>query len=103
MALYRMLKKAGLPFGMAALVAAGVMYGYGGMAGWGVSVRRAVLMFLLFLGAQVIGRSYDTFCARICRSGASLEKNPCLVLGRRIPLSLCRNPWRRVGRTEHFL
>ena len=35
MALYRMLKKAGLPFGMAALVAAGVMYGYGGMAGWG--------------------------------------------------------------------
>ena len=56
MALYRMLKKAGLPFGMAALVAAGVMYGYGGMAGWGVSVRRAVLMFLLFLGAQVIPR-----------------------------------------------
>ena len=33
------------------------------MAGWGVSVRRAVLMFLLFLGAQVSGRSYDTFCA----------------------------------------
>ena len=63
MALYRMLKKAGLPFGMAALAAAGVMYGYGGMAGWGVSVRRAVLMFLLFLGAQVSGRSYDTFCA----------------------------------------
>ena len=53
MALYRMLKKAGLPFGMAALAAAGVMYGYGGMAGWGVSVRRAVLMFLPFLGAMI--------------------------------------------------
>ena len=78
MALYRMLKKAGLPFGMAALAAAGVMYGYGGMAGWGVSVRRAVLMFLLFLGAQVIGRSYDTFCALAFAAVALLWKNPCL-------------------------
>ena len=79
MALYRMLKKAGLPFGMAALAAAGVMYGYGGMAGWGVSVRRAVLMFLLFLGAQVIGRSYDTFCALAFAAVALLWKNPCLL------------------------
>ena len=78
MALYRMLKKAGLPFGMAALAAAGVMYGYGGMAGWGVSVRRAVLMFLLFLGAQVSGRSYDTFCALAFAAVALLWKNPCL-------------------------
>ena len=78
MALYRMLKKAGLPFGMAALAAAGVMYGYGGMAGWGVSVRRAVLMFLLFLGAQDIGRSYDTFCALAFAAVALLWKNPCL-------------------------
>ena len=74
MALYRMLKKAGLPFGMAALAAAGVMYGYGGMAGWGVSVRRAVLMFLLFLGAQVSGRSYDTFCALAFAAVALLWK-----------------------------
>ena len=79
MALYRMLKKAGLPFGMAALAAAGVMYGYGGMAGWGVSVRRAVLMFLLFLGAQVIGRSYDTFCALAFATVTLLWKNPCLL------------------------
>lgn len=76
MALYRMLKKAGLPFGMAALAAAGVMYGYGGMAGWGVSVRRAVLMFLLFLGAQVSGRSYDTFCALAFAAVALLWKIP---------------------------
>ena len=83
MALYRMLKKAGLPFGMAALAAAGVMYGYGGMAGWGVSVRRAVLMFLLFLGAQVSGRSYDTFCALAFAAVALLWKNPCtLIVGK---------------------
>ena len=78
MAFYRMLKKTGLPFGMAALAAAGVMCGYGGMAGWGVSVRRSVLMFLLFLGAQVIGRSYDTFCALALAAVALLWKNPCL-------------------------
>ncbi len=97
-----MLKKAGLPFCMAALAAAGVMYGYGGMAGWGVSVRRAVLMFLLFLGEQVIGRSYDTFCA-LAFAAVALHWKTLPVLGRRIPLPLFAIPWRRVGRSEHLL
>ncbi len=59
------------------LAAAGVMYGI--TAGWldgAFPVRRAVLMFLLFLGAQVSGRSYDTFCALAFAAVALLWKNP---------------------------
>ena len=57
-------------------------------------------MFLLFLGAQVSGRSYDTFCALAFAAVALLWEKSLPVLGRRIPLFLCCNPWRRVGRTR---
>ncbi len=59
MALYRLLRKAGLPFGACGGLVGSLMIGYACMTGYPVSAVRAVLMFLLFLLSQVTGRTYD--------------------------------------------
>lgn len=79
MTLYRLLRKTGLGFGTAGFVAGSVMYAYGVMAGESVSVRRSVLMFLLFLGAQVLGRSYDSLSALGAAALFLLWDNPYLL------------------------
>lgn len=79
MTLYRLLRKLGTGFGMAGILAGSVMYGYGVMAGGSVSVRRSVLMFLLFLGAQVLGRSYDSLSALGAAALYLLWDNPYLL------------------------
>lgn len=79
MTLYRLLRKTGLGFGTAGILAGSVMYAYGVMAGESVSVRRSVLMFLLFLGAQVLGRSYDSLSALGAAALFLLWDNPYLL------------------------
>lgn len=79
MTLYQLLRKAGLGFGTAGLMAGSVMYAYGVMAGGSVSVRRSVLMFLLFLGAQMLGRSYDSLSALGAAALFLLWDNPYLL------------------------
>ncbi|MBP3487553.1 MAG: ComEC/Rec2 family competence protein [Roseburia sp.] len=79
MTLYRLLRKMGLGFGTAGIFAGSVMYAYGVMAGGSVSVRRSVLMFLLFLGAQVLGRSYDSLSALGAAALFLLWDNPYLL------------------------
>lgn len=59
MALYRLLRKTGLSFSLAGLLAGGVMSAYACMTGGAVSAVRAVMMFLLFLLSQATGRTYD--------------------------------------------
>ena len=46
------------------------------MSGGGISSVRAGLMFLLFLGAEVLGRSYDSFCALAVSALYLLWGNP---------------------------
>ncbi len=63
MGLYKLLKKACLgiwPSGMISLI---IMLGYGIMTGGSVSTMRAVCMFLLSVGAQLLGRCYDMHTA----------------------------------------
>lgn len=79
MTLYRLLRKMGLGFSAAGIAAGSVMYAYGVMAGGSVSVRRSVLMFLLFLGAQVLGRSYDSLSALGAAALFLLWDNPYLL------------------------
>lgn len=79
MTFYRLLRKMGLGFGTAGFFAGSVMYAYGVMAGGSVSVRRSVLMFLLFLGAQVLGRSYDSLSALGAAALFLLWDNPYLL------------------------
>lgn len=59
MGLYKGLRRAGIPQKIAAAVSAAVIICYGMMTGMSVSSVRAILMFLLHLMADVLGRTYD--------------------------------------------
>lgn len=79
MSLYRILKKAGLTFGEAGMIAAGIMISYGLLTGFGTSTARAILMFLLMLLSQILGRSYDTLSALSLSAILLLWDNPFLL------------------------
>ncbi len=49
------------------------------MSGMSVSAMRAGIMFLLFLGAQLLGRKYHPLRALIVAAGITLLVNPCYV------------------------
>ncbi|MED9967624.1 MAG: DNA internalization-related competence protein ComEC/Rec2 [Blautia sp.] len=57
--LYELLMRTGLGIRPAGLVSLTVMLGYGIMTGGGVSTMRAVIMFLVSVGAKLLGRIYD--------------------------------------------
>lgn len=63
MALYRLLRRLGMPFVPCALTSGVLMGFYAAFTGAGVATCRAVIMFLVFLGAQCLGRTYDLLCA----------------------------------------
>ena len=63
MALYHILRKLGISFVISSGIAGSFMLFYAVFTGAGVSTRRAVIMFLLFLGAQCLGRTYDLLSA----------------------------------------
>ena len=79
MSLYKLLRRIGLPYGAAGLAAGSIMIAYGVMTGLSASTMRAVLMFLLMLLAQVLGRSYDTLTALSVAAVILLWENPFLV------------------------
>lgn len=76
MGLYRLLRKAGLPVWAAAVLGGMFMIGYGMLAGFGVSVCRAVGMYLLRMLAEVAGRTYDMLNALGAVGGVMLLWNP---------------------------
>lgn len=59
MGLYRILRKCCIPFVPCFVICSILMVSYGIMTGNGVSVLRAVSMFLISVMADVLGRSYD--------------------------------------------
>lgn len=63
MALYHILRKLGISFVVSSGIAGSFMLFYAVFTGAGVSTRRAMIMFLLFLGAQCLGRTYDLLSA----------------------------------------
>lgn len=76
MGLYRLLRKAGLPVWAAAILGGMFMIGYGMLTGFGVSVCRAVGMYLLRMLAEVAGRTYDMLNALGAVGGVMLLWNP---------------------------
>lgn len=76
LSVYHFLRKMCLSYKEAALVAGAVMYAYGNMVGMGVSVKRASVMFFLVLGAEVVGRSYDSLNALGAAAIGLLLENP---------------------------
>ena len=63
MGLYRLLRRFRLRFIPSAAVSAALLLFYVLLCGAGLSARRAWLMFLIWLGAQVCGRKYDMVTA----------------------------------------
>ena len=63
MGAYHLLRKLGVPMGIAAGTAAALMICYGIMTGFSVSVLRAVIMFLINMLAKMVGRTYDMLTA----------------------------------------
>lgn len=59
MGIYKLLRRAGLPVWMAALVGGIVLGGYGMMTGMSVSACRAIGMYLLRMLSLAVGRTYD--------------------------------------------
>lgn len=79
MSLYKMLRRFGLSYGIAGAVAGGCMTAYGVMTGLSASTMRAVLMFLLMLLGQALGRSYDSLTALSVAAVFLLWENPFLL------------------------
>ncbi len=63
MGLYRLLRKMGVPVWCAAVGGAALLLLYGLMTGLGVSVCRALGMYLLRMLARLLGRTYDMLTA----------------------------------------
>lgn len=61
--LYKILRRCWMPAKAAAGLAAGVMILYGFMTGFSVSALRAILMFVIHMGAVICGRTYDMLTA----------------------------------------
>lgn len=59
MLLYRLLKKTGVGFPGSFVISMLVLVSYAVMTGNGISVRRAVIMCVMNMGAQAAGRTYD--------------------------------------------
>lgn len=78
--LYRLLRKARLPSGLAALAAVFVMSSYGVMAGMGASAARAVIMFAVRLAADFFNRSYDMMTALALAAVMILAEQPLYIL-----------------------
>lgn len=79
MSLYKILRKIGLPYTVSGILAGGCMMAYAIMTGLSASTIRAVLMFLLMLLGQSLGRSYDSLNALCVAAVFLLWENPFLV------------------------
>ena len=63
MLLYQFLRKKKRSYPFSAAVSGSFMVVYGFLTGFGVSAKRAVFMFLVYLGAEVLGETYDVVSA----------------------------------------
>ncbi|WP_408070641.1 DNA internalization-related competence protein ComEC/Rec2 [Butyrivibrio sp. JL13D10] len=79
MSLYKLLRKAGARIIFAAAFAICVMYMYGNMCGMSTSACRAIVMFAVNLGADIIGRSYDMLSALSLAGAMLLISQPLYI------------------------
>ncbi len=76
MSLYRLLRRTGLPIPACALAGGGVLLLYGMMTGFGVSVCRAVGMYLIRMLGEICGRTYDLLTALAVLAAGMTLANP---------------------------
>ena len=63
MLLYQFLRKKKRSYSFSTAVSGSFMVIYGFLTGFGVSAKRAVFMFLVYLGAELLGETYDVVSA----------------------------------------
>lgn len=76
MALHKLLRKLGISWYLSGAAAGIIMSAYGLMTGFGVSTTRAVIMFLVYLLAGILGRTYDILSALSLSAMLILWDNP---------------------------
>lgn len=79
MGLYNLLRKLGRSFLGASFLSGMLMVAFGTMTGFAPSAKRAVIMFVIYLGAQVTGRTYDMPNALMTAAILILFENPMLI------------------------
>lgn len=89
MCVYRLLRSAGLSFGLCGAASGAVTVLYAGMTGSGISARRAVLMFCFWLGAQFFGRKYDMLTAAAAAAAILLLRDERYLSLSSFLLSFC--------------
>lgn len=77
--LYRIFRRTGLGYGTAGALGVAVIVSYGIMTGASSSVVRAVLMVLLYMLAEYLGRSYDMLSAAGLACVLLLWESPGLI------------------------
>lgn len=79
MTLYRFWRKRGSSYLFSGLFCGSIVFCFAVMSGFEVSAKRAVLMFILLLTANWIGRSYDSITALAAVVIFLLAENPFLI------------------------
>lgn len=79
MGIYALLRKCRGSYVLCAGLTAVLLFGYGTMAGFGVSTKRAFAMFAVYLLAQCVGRGYDARAALGAAAFALLLYRPFLL------------------------
>lgn len=73
------LKKVGVPLRVSAILTSVLIYSYALLTGMGTSTQRALIMFLIALFGECIGRAYDLLTALAVSSIVLLLMNPFLA------------------------
>lgn len=76
MGLYQLLRKTGVPTGPAAVLGSVFLLAYGALTGFGISVCRAIGMYLLKMLAEVLGRTYDLLISLSLMAALMVTVNP---------------------------
>lgn len=79
MGFYKILRKTGLGYAGGMIIAGSMIIFYGIITGNGVSTIRAVIMFLVAVYANVIGRTYDLISATALAATVMLMDSPLLI------------------------
>lgn len=80
MSVYKLFRKIGLPVCPAAAAGSVLLLLYGCMTGFGISVCRAVGMYLMKMLAEVVGRTYDMLTALAVTAAVMVIGNPYYLM-----------------------
>jgi competence protein ComEC len=74
--LYKVLRKIGIPIILTSVICCISLYSYGVLTNFGVSTNRAVVMFVIFMAAGMVGRTYDMLSATALSGFVILLQSP---------------------------